>query len=61
MKVLLTTEVEFKDERTAETYKRMRKAAEKITDLSYKLQNLPIEVVAVTEKSATATKIIQSL
>ena len=36
----------------------MRKAAEKITDLSYKLQNLPIEVVAVTEKSATATKII---
>ncbi len=58
MKVLLTTEVEFKDERTAETYKRMRKAAEKITDLSYKLQNLPIEVVAVTEKSATATKII---
>ena len=61
MKVLLTTEVEFKDERIAETYKRMRKAAEKITALSYKLQNLPIEVVAVTEKSATATKIIQPL
>lgn len=60
MKVLLMAEIEFKDERITETYKRMQKAAVKITNLSYKLQNLPIEVVAATEKTATATEIIQS-
>lgn len=58
MKILLTTEVE--DERITEAYKRMQNAAVKITNVSCKLQNLPVEVVAATEKSATATEIIQS-